>query len=63
VKFVVNGSINVGLSVVGALGLVWTVVWLLVVADSPETLQRIHPDEKAYILANRGQVHATGDKV
>ena len=47
----------------GLLGVTWCVAWMLVVSDSPETLSKIHPDERDYIVANRGNSYAKGEKV
>ena len=43
--------------------MVWCIAWMLVVSDSPETLSRIDPDERDYIVANRGHSYSTGEKV
>ncbi|KAK7477233.1 hypothetical protein BaRGS_00031544 [Batillaria attramentaria] len=49
--------------VFGCLGLVWSVVWLVLVSDSPETHRRIHPDERDFIVNNRSAAFSRGDKV
>ena len=37
----------------GAAGIVWTVVWMFVVFDSPELHPRISPEEKKFILESQ----------
>ncbi|KAK7494956.1 hypothetical protein BaRGS_00013835 [Batillaria attramentaria] len=49
--------------VFGALGIVWSASWFLLVSDSPETHKRIDPAEREFIVANRASAHTRGDKV
>ncbi|KAL8608008.1 hypothetical protein ACOMHN_023824 [Nucella lapillus] len=49
--------------VYGLLGLVWCVVWMAVVSDSPETSGWIHPEERDYIVTHRGQVTEAKEKI
>ncbi|XP_076456263.1 putative transporter slc-17.2 [Babylonia areolata] len=49
--------------VYGVLGIAWCLVWMLIVSDTPETSRWIHPEERDYIVANRGQVSGGKDKL
>jgi len=41
-------------TVAGALGVVWSVLWLFLTADSPSTHPRIDPKERDYIEHSQG---------
>jgi len=41
-------------TVAGALGVVWSILWLFLTADSPSTHPRIDPKERDYIEHSQG---------
>ncbi|XP_076462772.1 putative transporter slc-17.2 [Babylonia areolata] len=47
----------------GGLGILWSVVWLLLMTDSPETHPRISVTERHYIVTTRADVTQQKDKM
>jgi hypothetical protein len=43
-------------SIVGALGIVWSIMWLFLVYDTPARHPRIDPKEKNYIESSQGLI-------